>query len=121
MKVIRPFIDGEQLWLGDKPGTFRKVFKCMDNTNTNNFSLGITVFEPGEGNITHNHPISEEVDYVISGSGITFDSQGNIIHRFKKGDILFYKEGEFHRHFNDGEETLQLLCFYSPHSELPSR
>lgn len=121
MKVISPFKDGKQLWIGDRPGSYRKVFKCLDNTESDHISLGITLFEPGEGSIMHNHAISEEVDYVISGSGITYDSEGNIICRFKKGDILFYKEGEFHKHYNDGEETLQLLYMFSPHSELISR
>lgn len=70
MKVIDPFLDGEGVWQGDSPGTMRKRFQCFGIKNSVDFCSNVTVYAPGEGSVFHNHPSSEELSYVISGSGV---------------------------------------------------
>ena len=111
MKHIKPFRDGEPRWYGQFLGQMRKVYRCVDAdlTDAEHISMGITLFEPGEGSSLHNHEGAEEVCYVISGSGSSFDEKGNLAGSFVEGDILYYREGEYHRHVNDGNKTLQIL------------
>ena len=50
VRVISPFDDAEQIWLGlDHPGQRRKVFRFVSpEIGSEEFMAGITVFEPGE-------------------------------------------------------------------------
>ena len=51
IKVLFPFKDGEEIWLGlDTPGLRRKVFRTVDKNlvNSEHIVAGLTVFEPGE-------------------------------------------------------------------------
>ena len=51
IKVLFPFKDGEEIWLGlDTPGFRRKVFRTVDKklVNSEHIVAGLTVFEPGE-------------------------------------------------------------------------
>nr|WP_312579489.1 cupin domain-containing protein [Sedimentibacter sp.] len=122
MKLIKPYKDGEQLWLGETLGQMRKVYKCVnqDLAGSKHLSMGITVFEPGEGSSLHNHPGVEEIEYIISGGGTAYDSEGNVVATFVKGDVLFYPEGESFRCFNDTNEALVMLWLNSPQGELPT-
>lgn len=78
MKVIDPFLDGEGVWQGDSPGTMRKRFQCFGIKNSVDFCSNVTVYAPGEGSVFHNHPSSEELSYVISGSGVIQDMEQNV-------------------------------------------
>nr|WP_312579480.1 cupin domain-containing protein [Sedimentibacter sp.] len=121
MKIIKPFEDAEQIWLGKVMGLKRKSFKCInrDIIKSNNFYIGITIFQPGEGCIIHNHLGAEEVNYIISGGGSSYDANNKLVAEFTKGDILFFNEGEYHRNYNNTEEPLVMFFAYSPHGELP--
>ena len=39
-------------------------------TAAERFSCGVVTLEPGKGHVRHNHPYSEEILYVIEGTGI---------------------------------------------------
>ena len=65
IKVLFPFKDGDEIWLGlDTPGFRRKVFRTVDKklVNSEHIVAGLTVFEPGESSAWHNNPASEEVE-----------------------------------------------------------
>ncbi|GGM76636.1 hypothetical protein GCM10007108_13400 [Thermogymnomonas acidicola] len=119
IKVIDPIKDGKKIWLGDKEGYIRKVFRAIDKdlVNSQYFVSGITYFEPGESSSMHNHPQSEEIDFVIQGEGIVYS--GNEQAKFKKFDYMFIPKGVMHRHVNTGSETLILFWAYTPPGELP--
>ena len=72
VRLISPFDDAEQIWIGlDEPGMRRKVFRFVSpDTGSEEFMAGITIFEPGEASSYHIHPESEEINLVLSGSGI---------------------------------------------------
>lgn len=120
IKTLKPFKDGEQIWLGlDTPGMIRKVFRLVnrDLVNSKHFCAGITIFEPGEASSLHNHPGSEEIDFIIKGCGEQV-SEGERT-PFSENDLIFIPEGVEHQHINTGDEPLWLLWIYSPQGELP--
>ena len=66
--VMNPLLDGRGVWQGDTPGTIRKRYYCFGTHNSKDFCSNVTVYNPGEGCVFHNHPQSEELGYVIAGS-----------------------------------------------------
>ena len=123
MEIIKPFSDGLPTWLGNSMGLKRKSYKCINHQmliQSNSFYVGITVFNPGEGCIVHNHLGAEEVAYIISGGGKVYDASDRLIADLETGDVIFYRSGEYHRNFNDREEPLVMLFALAPHGELPN-
>jgi putative monooxygenase len=122
IKVLFPFKDGEEIWLGlDTPGFRRKVFRTVDKklVNSEQIVAGLTIFEPGESSSVHNHPESEEVDIFVRGSGTLVEDGEEV--PFKEGEWVFIPKGVFHQHKNTGNEPLWLIWMYSPPGELPSK
>lgn len=120
VRVISPYDDSEQLWLGlDEPGMRRKVFRFVSpDIGSEEFMAGITVFEPGESSSYHVHPESEEINLVLTGSG-TVVSDGEET-TFEPGAAMWVPKGVHHQHKNTGDEPLKLLWVYTPQAELPS-
>ncbi len=121
IKVLFPFKDAEEIWLGlDTPGFRRKVFRAVSKelVDSEYIVAGLTVFEPGECSAWHNHPESEELDIIVRGSGLLKD--GDDLVPFKEGDWMFIPKGVFHQHRNVGDEPLWLIWMYTPPGELPN-
>ena len=119
-KVMRPFKDGKEIWIGlDTPGFRRKVFRLVDKdlVGSEHIVAGLTIFEPGESSSRHNHPGSEEVDIMVRGTGyVVIDGQQL---QFQDNDWVFIPEGVYHQHVNNGNEPLWLIWMYTPPGELP--
>lgn len=120
-KFLKTFRDAEEIWLGlEDPGMRRKVFRLVTDelVGSKHFCMGVTIFEPGEGCQMHNHPGSEEIDFIIKGRAKAVDKEGNetIMETY---DVMFIPEGEYHQHINIGDEPLWLLWVYTPQTELP--
>ena len=119
-KVMRPFKDGKEIWIGlDTPGFRRKVFRLVDKelVGSEHIVAGLTIFEPGESSSRHNHPGSEEVDIMVRGTGyVVIDGQQL---PFQNNDWVFIPEGVYHQHVNNGNEPLWLIWMYTPPGELP--
>ena len=117
--ILNPYKDSEKIWLGNKPGEIRKVFRVVSPqlVNSTMFVAGITIFEPGEASSLHSHPNSEEIDFVIQGCG-EVESEGER-KPFKEHDFMFIPKGVEHRHINTCDKPLILLWIYSPPGELP--
>jgi len=114
MIQIDPFESGNGVWKGDSLGNMRKQYYCVGPQNSQQFCAGITIFLPGEGGVFHNHATSEELNYVICGSGTVQDLEQNVVAYFKKGDVLLHPAGEIHRIYNNGTDPLELLYIYAP-------
>jgi oxalate decarboxylase/phosphoglucose isomerase-like protein (cupin superfamily) len=120
IKVLFPFKDGEEIWLGlDTPGFRRKVFRTVSKelVNSEFIVAGLTVFEPGESSAWHNHSDSEELDIIVRGSGLLKDGEDLI--PFREGEWMFIPKAVFHQHRNTGDEPLWLIWMYTPPGELP--
>ena len=120
VKVLRPFKDAKEIWIGlDNPGFRRKVFRLVDKdlVGSEHIVAGLTIFEPGEASSRHNHPGSEEVDIMVRGTGDVVVDGKRI--PFAEGDWVFIPEGVFHQHVNNGNAPLWLIWMYTPPCELP--
>jgi len=79
-------------------------------------TFGEVVLLPGKGHERHSHPDTEEVLYVLSGTGEqTVESQdGREPFEVRAGDTIHVPKGVFHSTINTGWAPLRLLAFYSP-------
>jgi mannose-6-phosphate isomerase-like protein (cupin superfamily) len=120
VRLISPFTDSEELWIGlGEPGMRRKVFRFVSpEFGSEEFMAGITVFEPGESSSYHVHPDSEEINLVLSGSGILV-SEGEEA-AFVTGQAMWVPKGVHHQHKSTGIEPLRLLWVYTPQAPLPA-
>jgi putative monooxygenase len=81
-------------------------------------TAGLTIFEPGESSAYHVHPESDEVIFVLRGSGIV-RSEGEE-RAFGAGVFMFNAAGVPHQHVNTGAEPMWMIFIYSPPGELPT-
>lgn len=74
-------------------------------------------FDPGKGHARHNHPVSEQLIYVLAGAGemMIEDEAGlPVVTAIGVGSLVTIPRGAFHSTFNTGWEPLRILAVYSP-------
>ncbi len=76
-------------------------------------SFGEVVLLPGQGHDRHNHPVSEEVLYVLSGEGEQMLGDGAPF-PVRAGDAIYVPTAAYHSTRNTGWEPLRLLAVYNP-------
>lgn len=59
-------------------------------------SLNYVVMKPGQENVPHCHPQSEDVIVVFQGEGVIEDIDAGVEHPIKKGDVVFVPAGAWH-------------------------
>ena len=119
--VIDPFGQAEPTWLGlEESGFRRKVFKVVNQElhSSEFLTSGLTIFEPGEASSLHNHPESEEINFIVRGSGEVVADDGTRT-PFGSHTFMYIPKGAWHQHVNTGREPLWLVFVYGPHGELP--
>jgi oxalate decarboxylase/phosphoglucose isomerase-like protein (cupin superfamily) len=119
--LIDPFSQANPSWLGlDDSGHRRKVFKVVDQQlNGSEFLTGgLTIFEPGEASSLHDHPESEEINFIVRGAGEVVAEDGTRT-PFPTHSFMFIPKGVKHQHLNTGREPLWLVFVYGPHGTLP--
>ena len=84
-----------------------------DLTPGANITFGQVVLLPGEGHTRHNHPQSEEILYVLSGTGEQMVDDGEPF-PVRPGHAVFIPTAAFHSTVNTGWEPLSLLAIYAP-------
>ena len=123
IRVIDPFAESaEPIWLGlDDAGFRRKVVRIVDQklTGSEFLTSGLTIFEPGEASSLHEHPESEEVNFIVRGNGEVVTEDGGRI-PFAAHTFMFIPKGVKHQHVNTGREPLWLVFVYGPHGALPT-
>lgn len=84
-----------------------------DLTPGANITFGQVVLLPGEGHTRHNHPESEEILYVLSGTGeqMVNDKPPFAV---RGGDTIYIPMAIHHSTVNTGWEPLVLLAIYNP-------
>jgi putative monooxygenase len=119
--VIDPFSGAKPFWLGlDTDGFRRKIFKVVDQElrGSEFLTAGLTIFEPGEASSLHNHPDSEEINFIVRGCGQVVTDGADPI-SFSENTFMFIPKGVKHQHINTGREPLWLVFVYGPHGETP--
>lgn len=84
-------------------------------TNTDRFTFGVVLLQPGKGHARHNHPGTEEILYVVSGQGKQMmDIGGEKWQPVAAGDLVHIPSDIFHATINTGWEPLKLIAVYAP-------
>ena len=81
------------------------------------FSAGVVFVPPGMGHDRHNHPGSEEIIFIISGTGeqmIEDDNGTPETRQVGPGCTIFIPESRYHSTLNTGTEPMQIFVVYSP-------
>lgn len=76
-------------------------------------SFGEVVLLPGQGHDRHNHPVSEEILYVLSGDGEQMIDDGTPF-PVRAGDTIFVPTAVYHSTRNTGWTPMRLLAIYNP-------
>ena len=120
--VIDPFSEAQPAWLGlDEAGFRRKVYKVVDQRlrDSEFLTSGLTIFEPGEASSLHDHPDSEEINFIVRGCGEVRSDDGTVT-PFSTHTFMYIPKGIKHQHVNTGREPLWLVFVYGPHGVLPA-
>jgi mannose-6-phosphate isomerase-like protein (cupin superfamily) len=75
-------------------------------------SLAEATLAPGQGTIRHHHRVSEEIYFVLDGTG-SMELDGERRH-VSAGDAILIPPGARHTLANDGDGPLRILCCCSP-------
>ena len=90
-----------------------KWFVTPANTAGAVLSFGEVVLLPGKGHDRHNHPVSEEILYVLSGEGRQILDDGEPF-PIRAGNTIYVPTAVYHSTLNTGWEPLRLLALYNP-------
>lgn len=96
----RGWIDMDVRWLVTK-----------DSVGSSQTVFGITYFPPGSRHEIHRHPNVEEVEYLISGSGIAYVDDDAIA--LGRGEAVFVPRNAYHGFENDSDDEAVMAWCYS--------
>jgi quercetin dioxygenase-like cupin family protein len=72
--------------------------------------FGVTYFPPGSKHEIHRHPNAEEVEYLISGSGIAYIDDEAVA--LGPDEAIFVPQNAYHGFENDSDgETVMAWCY----------
>lgn len=73
--------------------------------------FGVTNFPPGSKHELHRHPNAEEVEYLVSGSGIAYVGDDAV--RLGPGEAVFVPQNAYHGFENDSGEETVMAWYYA--------
>lgn len=94
-------------------GPIKRVFA------SNKLLFAIGVFNPGEGLNPHIHPESDEVYYVLEGTGTVYIGKEREENQVKAGLALYIPAGTIHSVTNTGSGKLTIAFLVTPGTEPP--
>ncbi len=99
------------------PWVTAKTMASPDTSGSEKMAAVSLYFKPGQGHARHNHPESEQIIHVISGTAemMIEDETGKpVLTRLTAGSTVTIPRGAFHSTFNIGWDPVQILAIYSP-------
>jgi uncharacterized cupin superfamily protein len=113
MKIVHEDEVAEEL----QPGRFMRWIANADSLGPKQLSACIIRVLPGEAvRPAHSHPHSEELIYLITGSGkVMID--GNI-GDVRAGSAILFEQGKVHMLKNTSNEEMKVICFFAPATSL---
>jgi mannose-6-phosphate isomerase-like protein (cupin superfamily) len=90
------------------------IRSLLDRSNAPvaNQSLAEATIEAGEATVRHYHRVSEEIYYLVDGTGrMELDGEVTAV---GPGDAILIPPGAWHRITADGDGPLRLLCSCAP-------
>ena len=73
--------------------------------------FGVTFFPPGSKHDIHRHPNAEEVEYLVSGSGIA--CVGDEAIELGPGEAVFVPQNEYHGFENNSDAEVVMAWYYA--------
>ena len=81
-----------------------------DSVGASNAVFGVTYFPPGASHEIHRHPNAEEVEYLISGSGIAYVGDDAV--ELSPGEAVFVPQNAYHGFENNSDaEVVMAWCY----------
>jgi mannose-6-phosphate isomerase-like protein (cupin superfamily) len=90
----------------------RELLAYRNSATIRNQSLAEARVQPGQRTAPHYHPKTEEIYYILRGSGeMTIDKE---VRRVGPGDAIAIPPRAIHTILNSGKEPLVFLCCCAP-------
>lgn len=86
------------------------------NVGAENSVFGLTVFPPGAKHDVHRHPNAEEVEYIVSGSGVAQVGEDDV--EISAGELVFVPANEYHGFHNTSDGETVMVWTYAPAASL---
>jgi len=97
----------------EHPGRFMRWLANADSLPAKKLSVCVIRVMPGETvRPAHSHPNSEELIYIISGSGKVMIE--NEVGDVKEGSAILFEQGKIHMLRNTGNSEMKVICFFAP-------
>jgi oxalate decarboxylase/phosphoglucose isomerase-like protein (cupin superfamily) len=81
------------------------------------FSAAVVTVPPGQGHARHNHPGSEEIIFILEGTGeqmVEDDSGDPHTREVGPGCSVLIPDSRFHSTLNTGDGDMRIFVVYSP-------
>lgn len=103
----------------EQPGRFMRWLANEDSGSLPAKKLSSCVIRvlPGESvKPAHSHPKSEELIYIIKGTGkVMIENEvGNV----REGSTILFEQGKIHILKNTGKVEMKVICFFAPATSL---
>jgi mannose-6-phosphate isomerase-like protein (cupin superfamily) len=101
----------------EQPGRFMRWIVNQDSLKAKNLSVCVIRVLPGETvRPAHSHPNSEELIYIMSGSGrVMIEGE---IGDVKEGSAILFEQGKVHMLKNTSDIEMKVICFFAPATNL---
>jgi len=94
------------------PGRSFRILINPEGIGSQHITFGLAEVPEGSSLPWHTHQGSEEVIYVLQGTGSAqSDTEAKPI---QPGSVLYMEAGSNHRILNEGKGEMKLLCAFSP-------
>jgi mannose-6-phosphate isomerase-like protein (cupin superfamily) len=99
------------------PGRKFRWLVAEDRIQAEHCSTCVIRVAPGDKvRPAHSHPHSEEVIYILSGSGrVLVDGE---VAPVRAGSVVLFPQGKPHMLQNTGREEMKVVCFFAPATTL---
>ena len=97
----------------EQPGRFMRWLANEESLPAKNLSVCVIRVMPGETvRPAHSHPHSEELIYIINGSGkVMIENEVGVV---RAGSAVLFEEGKIHMLKNTGDIEMKVICFFAP-------
>ncbi len=101
----------------EHPGRFMRWLANEDSLQAKNLSVCVIRVLPGETvRPAHSHPHSEELIYIIAGSGKVLIE--NEVGDVRAGSAILFEQGKIHMLKNTGDVEMKVICLFAPATDV---
>jgi quercetin dioxygenase-like cupin family protein len=112
-----PIVDEKTIEALDLPGRHLRWIVNKETTGANHCSMCVIEVQPGQTvRPAHSHPKSEEVIYLLSGSGRVYIE--GVVEPVHAGCAVLFPQGSIHMLQNSGTTPMKVACFFAPAADL---